>query len=93
MFLMSLLIDRVLFYLFILVWAVLGLYCCSLAFSSCGKPALPSSCTAVASLVEHGLKGMQASAVAARGFSSCGTWASLPCGQMGSYFLDWELKP
>ena len=88
MFLMSLLIDTVLFFLFILFLAVPGLYCCTQAFSSCGKQVLLSGCTAAASLMEHGLKGMQASAVVARRFSSCGTWALLPCGQMGSYFLD-----
>ena len=37
-------------YLFL---AVLGLCCCTQAFSSCGKQGLLSSCSTQASLVEH----------------------------------------
>lgn len=36
--------------------------------------------TAVGFLVEHGLSGMWASVVAARGVNSFSLWASLPCG-------------
>ena len=61
--------------------AVLGLRCCSWAFSSCSEWGLLSSCDAqllpaVASLVaEHGLQGTQASVVVAHGLScsaACG---------------------
>ena len=42
---MSLLIDTVLFYLFILFLSVLGLYCFTQAFSGCGKSGLLSLCS------------------------------------------------
>ena len=57
-------------YLFL---AALGLHCCTRAFSNCGERglllvAVSGLLIAVASLVaEHGLLGVQASAVVARG--------------------------
>ena len=67
-----------LFILINLFWAVLGLRCCTWAFSSCSEwgllfVALRRLLVAVASLVaEHGALGTRASVVVACGFSSCG---------------------
>ena len=48
--------------------SVLGLCCCSMAFSSCGEQGLLSSCSVWHSLVEHKL-------------SACGLqWLAFPCG-------------
>ena len=75
---------------FCLCWVFIASRRLSLVVASQGY----SRC-AVTSLVEHGLKGMQVSAVAARGFSSWGTWALLPCGQVSSYSWtrDWNHNP
>ena len=71
-----------LFILFIyLVWAVLGLRCCTQAFSSCGERGATLRCGAWAphcsgfSCCRPWALGMQASVVAARGLSSCGSRA------------------
>ena len=66
--------------IFFLFLAVLRLRCStgfSLAVESGGHSlgAAHGLLIAVASLVEHGLLGPQALVAAARGFSSCGTWA------------------
>ena len=60
--------------------AVLGLCCCTQAFSSCGEQGLlfvsvHGHLIAIASLVMSQALGMRASVVVARGFSSCGLWA------------------
>ena len=67
-------------YLFL---AVLGLCCCTQAFSSCGEPgatlccgALTSHCGGFACCGARAL-GAWASVVVAHGLSSCGTWAQL----------------
>ena len=69
------------FIYFALFLAVLGLRCCEWAFSSCGERGLlfvavrgllivvASLCCGARAL------GVQASVVAARGLSSCGSWA------------------
>ena len=50
-----------LFTLFLLLWATLGLHCWAWIFSSCGKQGLLTSCSAWASLVvEHRFQGAQA---------------------------------
>ena len=63
-------------YLFL---AVLGLHCCTWAFSSCGEQGLLCVVcrllTAVASRCRAWALGTQASVVAARGLSSCGSQA------------------
>ena len=61
-----------------LLLAALGLGCCSQAFSSCSERGLLSNCgagllTAVASVVEHGPYGSQASGVVAPGLNGCGS--------------------
>ena len=66
-------------YLFL---AVLGLHCCTRAFSSCGERgllfvALRGLLIAVASLVAEHRLGMWASVVVALGLSSCGSRAQL----------------
>ena len=59
--------------------AVLGLCCCTKAFSSCGGQGLLSSCSVRAlhgagfSHCRHRLSGEWASAVAAQGLGNCGT--------------------
>ena len=58
-------------YLFLFL-AVLGLRCCVRAFSSCGE--LASHCGGFSCCGARAL-GAQASAVVARGLSSCGSWA------------------
>ena len=66
-----------------LIWAALGLCCCTRAFSSCGERGLlfvvvHGLLIEVASLVaEHGLwaLGVWASVVVVRGLSSCGSRA------------------
>ena len=62
--------------------AVLGLHCCSKAFSSCGEQGLLSIAVhqlliAVASRFRAWTLGTQASVVATLELSSCGTWAYL----------------
>ena len=58
-----------------LIFAVLGLYCCMRAFSSCSKQKLVLVCGRL--VAEHKLQGGWSSVVAACGLSSCGTWAQL----------------
>ena len=61
--------------------AVLGLCCCAWAFSSCGEQGLLFRCGAWGSHCGGfsccGVRALcaQASVVAARGLSSCSTWA------------------
>ena len=69
-------------YLFVCLFlTALGLYCCVLAFSSCHEQRLLFVAERrflfeVAFLVgEHRLQGARASLVAARGLSSCSSWA------------------
>ena len=57
--------------------AVLGLCCCSRAFSSCSVQA--SHCSDFSGCATQA-QGVQASAVTAHGLSSCGSRAYLPCG-------------
>ena len=69
--------------LFLSFLAVLGLHCCTWAFSGCDEQGLLFSYGAlllivVASLVaKHGLWGSWASVVPVRGLSSCSLWAQL----------------
>ena len=54
---------------------MLGLCCCTQAFSSCSQQGLLSSCVVCLLILvtSHG-----AQALGHTGFSSCGTWAELP---------------
>ena len=57
-----------------LVLAMLGLCCCTWAFSICGKWGPLSSCGVQASYC-HGFSCCKARTVGQAGFSSCDTWA------------------
>ena len=58
-------------------WAVMGLGCCTQAFSSCGVWA--THCSGFSCCRAPAL-GTWVSVAAAHGLSSCGSWAQLLCG-------------
>ena len=79
---------------------MLGLCCCEgfplvVVSGRYSLVAVHGLLTVVASLVEeYGLYGMWASAVAARGLSGCGDWATgLSRSAVYGIFPDWELNP
>ena len=67
--------------MYLSIFAVLGLQCCTRAFPSCSEQDLHSSCGAQAAhcsgFFHCGAQalGTQASVVTACGFSSCSSWA------------------
>ena len=68
------------YFIYLFILAVLGIRCCTRAFSSCGKwrlifVAVPGLLIAVASLVRN--TGAWAAVVVAHGLSSCGARAQL----------------